>query len=816
MKSQTDRREPPETARAVYYASGLISLISLSILLLYGVQIAQAGDAAPFRVPLAAAGLLLLAGLTAAWHSRRGRAVRAVHILLGALWLAAPAMTIIVDGIGLALGIVLTIVTAQVSLLGLPQAQLRWRIGGGILVGALTILLDLFWPGSRLTIPMVSAVVPVAGSIAVLLLGFQIARTRFAEFSIGTKLALGSLLVTAVSGLVLIFFVIRSTTNLFTARAGEDLNNLASTQALAVGELLGRQTDILQLLSFNQQLRDGVIEANQVYDGDEAAIRQLLAQGNAEWESAEFTDEIVEVRLERGIQWRLSEFKNTFPNHRQLLVTDQHGALIGSTSSADNYLNADEPWWQAAFNDGGGGLYIGLPQRAANGQLMVDLAVPVYNSQAARVVGVLKSSYRLDDLRDLLAAFQAELGLNTSAELLLPNDQVVNFTTGTLAALSPTTLSLLNDTASMEFAEFAFEGQPELVSQALVNTLEHVPVVDSLGWRMVVHQERGTLAELVAQQRQNLVLLGLAILLVTAVAATYWGRWLTDPVVQLTETAGRIQAGDLTVQAAVNAQDEVGRLATSFNTMTARLRDLIGSLEQRVADRTRALTTSTEVSRRLATILDRDVLLREVVEQVQSAFNYYHAHIYLFDAPQEKLLMVGGTGSAGQQMLANGHFIQRGKGLVGRAADTGTAVLVPDVSQAADWLPNPLLPETRAEAAVPIVIGDNVLGVLDVQQNQVNGLGQQDIDLLQAIAYQVAIALRNIRLVEETQERARREALINEISQKILRTGDMQQAMQVAVRELGQLTGADMARIRLQTNGQPQPPGPSDQAADAA
>jgi nitrate/nitrite-specific signal transduction histidine kinase len=276
---------------------------------------------------------------------------------------------------------------------------------------------------------------------------------------------------------------------------------------------------------------------------------------------------------------------------------------------------------------------------------------------------------------------------------------------------------------------------------------------------------------------------------------------LVQPLKVLTEAAEAIVAGDLTPRAPIPSDDEIGILSGTFNHMARRIRDQVGTLEHRVAEQTKALATFREISR-LSAMLDEKQLVADVVEQVKNAFHYYHAQIYFYDEAGENLILAGGTGEAGRKLPADEYKVPNGKGPAGRAAASNTPVLISDSSRDPDGLPNPWLPKTKSEVAVPIAVGDQVLGVLDVQQNIVNGVTQADANLLQSIANQVALAVRNARSDTPDRQQAEREALIASINRKIQNTTTVENALRVAVSELGRALGSRKTRIVLSASPQ--------------
>ena len=163
------------------------------------------------------------------------------------------------------------------------------------------------------------------------------------------------------------------------------------------------------------------------------------------------------------------------------------------------------------------------------------------------------------------------------------------------------------------------------------------------------------------------------------------------------------------------------------------------------------LRTAAEVSNQLTAILDIEQLLYNVVSLLQSRFNLYHVHVYLLNKSGDDLIMRMGSGEIGRQLRLQKHHIslKTEHSLVTRAARTTQIIAVENVHAEPDFLPNPLLPETHTELAIPLIMAGKVVGVLDVQDNVPHHFTPSDLDVFSALAGQIATALNNAHLFEE-------------------------------------------------------------------
>jgi GAF domain-containing protein/HAMP domain-containing protein len=293
--------------------------------------------------------------------------------------------------------------------------------------------------------------------------------------------------------------------------------------------------------------------------------------------------------------------------------------------------------------------------------------------------------------------------------------------------------------------------------------------LESTGWSLATVVEADNMLQAVAvlqdevtNSTQSLVLnrilpAGVAIVIVTAVLGLWLTNRLVNPIQRLAMAAERIGAGEWDTPLPRMGRDEIGVLARAFKTMAAQIRDLVAGLELRVAERTHdlehravQLATAADVGRAAASILQMDTLVRQIVDLVQDRFDLYYAGLFLLDDAGEYAVLEAGTGEPGTIMKEGGHRLQvGGRSMVGAACAQHQAHIALDVGEEAVRFDNPLLPDTRSEIALPLMVGDRVLGALDAQSTRPAAFSEEDIAVLQLVADQVAVAVNNARKFSE-------------------------------------------------------------------
>lgn len=275
------------------------------------------------------------------------------------------------------------------------------------------------------------------------------------------------------------------------------------------------------------------------------------------------------------------------------------------------------------------------------------------------------------------------------------------------------------------------------------------------------------LADVQKQIRANIILVFSTLIIITIIT-TLIARTLTNPIAALVKVANLISQGDLNARAKINTTDEIGALASAFNSMTERLNENLATLEERVTKRTGELQTANEINSRRARQFEAIAQVSHAINQTQSLqdllpqitqvinqqFNFYHIGIFLLDVNKEYAVLVASNSEGGQKMLARNHELKVGQvGIVGNVAGSGIPRIALDIGADAIYFNNPDLPETRSEMALPLFRGGHqLIGIMDVQSTEQNAFGQEDIQILTTLADQVSIAIANASLYEETQK----------------------------------------------------------------
>ena len=281
-----------------------------------------------------------------------------------------------------------------------------------------------------------------------------------------------------------------------------------------------------------------------------------------------------------------------------------------------------------------------------------------------------------------------------------------------------------------------------------------------------------------------LELLALTVILLTLIIWLIAQR-ISQPILEVADTARRFAEGDWQMRLSVKRHDEIGLLAYTFNQMANELVKFYRSLEERIDEHTAQIRAASEVAALATSATDLDEILRRTANLIVEHFEeYYHASIFLTNEHGYAVLEAS-TGPVGEQMKKNRHKLKvGGQSLVGWATQNRRPRVASDVTEDAVHFKNPLLPETRAEAAIPIVIGNQVLGALDVQSKSPHTFDEQHIATLQTLANQLAAAIYNARLREEAEIGHEEIQTLYQLSRRMVGASETQDIITISIEGL--------------------------------
>lgn len=465
---------------------------------------------------------------------------------------------------------------------------------------------------------------------------------------------------------------------------------------------------------------------------------------------------LLQATLRQGLRNELRLLIQRRQEFEEVFLIDLDGQVALSTEATHEGQDRTS---QAYFWKGLDGIYIQPPTYSPGAdRVSIVFSRPVIDSQG-QTKGVLAGSASLEAVQEMMSE-QVGLG-RTGTIYLIDRDQAA------LIGPHPIQVGMPMHT---EGADAVMDTQHS--GSSTYENYQGQPVVGAYHWlpelqvALLVEQEQAEAFEETYRTLRSVAGISLGTLVLAVIVALLITRSIVTPLASLAEAATQVARGNVEMSVKVGRDDEIGALARAFNSMTDQLRDLIGNLEKRVVDRTRELErrsayleASTEVGRVASSILDTNQLIQQVVEVIRERFELYYVGLFLVDTTGEWAVLRAGTGEPGRAMLARGHRIRVGEGMVGWSIANAQGRIALDAGEDAVRLDTAELPDTRSEAAVPLRSQGRVVGALTIQSNEPAAFDDTAISVLQIMADYVAVALDNARLFTESQvslEAARR------------------------------------------------------------
>ena len=716
--------------------------------------------------------LLFLSTIYSAILIRRGESDKGVKILVGMFIFDMVARNAVTAGLGVYFAIGAASIPPFIAITALNPKEFNKIQIYGLFASAAIILYDIYAPPYRQTIEGLKSMTPaIAMGIGFVILIISIGTLRERQrLLLKAKLSIAAVLIILIPALILKGIGGYTLQKFFNKQQSEALQHQAAVVASTLDNFIRSNLNDVrvegQIPVFANYLKATTPEENEILR--EQAFESL-----------------------RALQYRDLVFIDSYAilNKWGINTLDTNPEEIGENEYRREYfrvpINSGLPFVSNPEYDSDkeeSYLYFSAPIRANDGEIVGVLRlrykayiwrtlINEYNDIAgegsyASIFSKIRISPEESVFIVLANGDKPSLYLHSvtpldaqSIDFLRRNRYIPPGTSETLAASIPGLDKGLRNVEEQPVF-FVFKTNEDLEREESPQKIIAAARMETAPWVVTVSQDLETFFTPLEKQKKSTTAITWILILVSAVIVTWGTQKLIAPLGRLQETAEQVAEGNLEVRAAIETEDEIGEFAKIFNEMTDQLQELVTSLEKRVEERTRALErraqqlqTAAEVGSAAASMRDLNALLFQASRLISERFGFYHVGIFLLDADKEYAVLQAANSPGGRRMLARKHKLKVGEvGIVGYATGHGVARIALDVGEDAVFFNNPDLPETRSEMALPLIVGGEVVGALDIQSKEPAAFTQEDIETLQVLADQISIAIENARLFTENQQ----------------------------------------------------------------
>ncbi|HKX28879.1 MAG TPA: methyl-accepting chemotaxis protein [Blastocatellia bacterium] len=466
-------------------------------------------------------------------------------------------------------------------------------------------------------------------------------------------MALLAILPLAVAG----FFINQNTSSDLLDQTGRQTQELAVRTSDLVAQTLAENVHLMETLAVSVEVQDQIQRANQGYRGSEQQILDEITQRDKEWigtPAAMAPNSRLIQRVVNGDQNSsarvLQNFKTRFSNHVEIFTTDKYGGNVAASGITSDFYQADENWWQQAYQEGAGAIYIGKPQLDKSAStIAVVLAIPI-RGKNNEVIGVLRSTLDVKEIRDLLGSVK----LGQTGHLVISDPEgVVLF--DPVRQPDPDQ-KLPNSLLQAEIQKktvpgwvqaATYNGKSSIVGYAKAPRTLDIPALERLQWTTMAEIESEEALGTIAESNRFQLALGVIVALLAIGLAIFLARRFTVQINYIGDLFKEIRHGNYTQRAPVVTGDELGQMTSDLNAMLDETLALIQSKQEREELQNSIVRLLNEVSN----LADGDLTVRAEVSEdmtgaIADAFNLMTDELrQIVSRVQDVTLQVGSSAS---------------------------------------------------------------------------------------------------------------------------------------------------------------------------